>query len=80
MPVSTEMIAVTIATPADGPSFGVAADEIGEIVSLVGASLEDAGPLVEGAVAVGGEMLTLVRAEALLGAAENNGTHRGDMK
>ncbi len=24
MPVSTETIAVTIATPADGPSFGVA--------------------------------------------------------
>jgi purine-binding chemotaxis protein CheW len=65
---------------AAGPSFGVSADEIGEIVSLDGASLEDAGPLVEGAVAVGGEMLTLVRAEALLGAAENNGTHRGDMK
>lgn len=77
-PAETDLL--ILFNDAAGPSFGVAADEIGEIVSLAGASLEHAGPLVEGAVAVGGEMLTLVRAEALLGAAGENGNPRGVMK
>lgn len=77
-PADTDLL--ILFNEAAGRSFGVVADSIGEIVDLTGAALEHAGTLVEGTVAVVGGMLTLVRAEALLAAAGENGNPRGARK
>jgi purine-binding chemotaxis protein CheW len=51
-----------------GPSLGVVVDEIGGILPLAGPSLDSSGPLVASAMAAKDDMLTMVRAEALISA------------
>lgn len=68
-----------------GESFGVVVDAIGEIVSIVGKDLEwketEGNPrsshLIDGVLTHGEDILTLLRADALLGSFSHNRINQG---